>query len=111
MTTMPSVSRVRRVAPGLCALVLSAAAWTAPTAQAADAKPWLDTSRTFEARAASLLRSPNIAVTYDIGEHGGSDFIVMEYVAGESLASRIASAWVSAKVSRRSPSTRNGASP
>ena len=25
MTTMPSVSRVRRVAPGVCALVLSAA--------------------------------------------------------------------------------------
>ena len=26
-----------------------------------------------EARAASLLRSPNIAVTYDIGEHAGTD--------------------------------------
>ena len=36
-----------------------------------------------EARAASMLRSPNIAVTYDIGEHGGADFIVMEYVEGE----------------------------
>ena len=43
-----------------------------------------------EARAASLLRSPNIAVTYDIGEHGGSDFIVMELVDGETLASRVA---------------------
>jgi serine/threonine protein kinase/tetratricopeptide (TPR) repeat protein len=41
-----------------------------------------------EARAASLLRSPNIAVTYDIGEHGGSDFIVMEYVEGELLSVR-----------------------
>jgi serine/threonine protein kinase/tetratricopeptide (TPR) repeat protein len=43
-----------------------------------------------EARAASLLRSPNIAVTYDIGESKGSDFIVMEYVEGELLSSRVA---------------------
>ena len=42
-----------------------------------------------EARAASLLNSPNIAVTYDIGEHQGTDFIVMEYVAGELLSSRL----------------------
>ena len=42
-----------------------------------------------EARAASLLRSPNIAVTYDLGEHGGTDFIVMEYVEGDLLSSRI----------------------
>lgn len=43
-----------------------------------------------EARAASRLRSPNIAVTYDIGEHDGSDFIVMEYVEGELLSARVA---------------------
>ena len=43
-----------------------------------------------EARAASLLRSPNIAVTFDIGEFGGSDFIVMEYVEGELLSARVA---------------------
>jgi len=42
-----------------------------------------------EARAASLLRSPNIAVTYDIGESSGADFIVMEYVEGELLSSRV----------------------
>ena len=42
-----------------------------------------------EARAASLLRSPNIAVTYDIGEDSGADFIVMEYVEGELLSSRV----------------------
>ena len=42
-----------------------------------------------EARAASMLRSPNIAVTYDIGEESGTDFIVMEYVDGELLSSRI----------------------
>ena len=43
-----------------------------------------------EARAASMLRSPNIAVTYDIGEDDGTDFIVMEYVDGELLSSRVA---------------------
>src|SRR5687767_13015396 len=42
-----------------------------------------------EARAASMLRSPNIAVTYDIGEYSGSDFIVMEYVEGELLSNRV----------------------
>ncbi len=43
-----------------------------------------------EARAASLLRSPNIAVTYDLVEHGDSLFIAMEYVEGETLSARIA---------------------
>jgi serine/threonine protein kinase/Tfp pilus assembly protein PilF len=42
-----------------------------------------------EARAASLLRSPNIAVTYDIGTDERGDFIVMEYVEGELLSARI----------------------
>ncbi|HJQ23687.1 MAG TPA: protein kinase [Blastocatellia bacterium] len=42
-----------------------------------------------EARAASALRSPYIAAIYDIGEHDGSMFIVMEYVEGELLQTRI----------------------
>ena len=44
-----------------------------------------------EARAASMLRSPNIAVTYDIGESDGADFIAMEFVDGELLSKRVAS--------------------
>jgi serine/threonine protein kinase/tetratricopeptide (TPR) repeat protein len=43
-----------------------------------------------EARAASLLRSPNIAVTYDLLEDGDALFIAMEYVEGETLAARLA---------------------
>jgi len=43
-----------------------------------------------EARAASALRSPNIAAIYDIGEHDGAMFIAMEYVDGEVLSERIA---------------------
>ncbi|HLG13107.1 MAG TPA: protein kinase [Blastocatellia bacterium] len=39
-----------------------------------------------EARAASSLRSANVAAIYDIGEHEGASFIVMEMVEGEVLS-------------------------
>src|SRR5436190_437376 len=43
-----------------------------------------------EARAAARINHPNIAAVHDIFEDHGRTFIVMEYVDGESLASRIA---------------------
>src|SRR4029450_8589138 len=38
-----------------------------------------------EARAASSLRSSNIAAIYDVVEYNDTTFIVMEYVAGEQI--------------------------
>jgi serine/threonine protein kinase/tetratricopeptide (TPR) repeat protein len=43
-----------------------------------------------EAQAAALLRSPHIAVTYDLLEYDDGIFIAMEYVQGELLSARIA---------------------
>ena len=42
-----------------------------------------------EARAASALRSPAIATTFDIGEADDDLFIVMELVEGEQLSARV----------------------
>jgi eukaryotic-like serine/threonine-protein kinase len=50
-----------------------------------------------EARAASALRSPNIAAIFDIGEHEDSMFIVMEYVEGELLSHKLARGPVSVR--------------
>jgi len=42
-----------------------------------------------EARAAAALDHPHICAVYEVGEEAGYSFIVMQYVEGETLASRI----------------------
>ncbi len=42
-----------------------------------------------EARAISSLNHPNICSLYDIGRQDGVDYLVMEYVEGETLAARL----------------------
>jgi Tol biopolymer transport system component/predicted Ser/Thr protein kinase len=43
-----------------------------------------------EARAVSKLSHPHICPLFDIGHQDGTDFLVMEYLDGETLASRLA---------------------
>jgi Tol biopolymer transport system component len=42
-----------------------------------------------EARAVSQLAHPNICVLHDVGREGATDYIVMEHLEGEALASRL----------------------
>ena len=53
-----------------------------------------------EARAAAALNHPNVVAVYDVTEHEGSPWLVMEYVAGPTLASA---------VRQRGPMTAKGA--
>jgi Tol biopolymer transport system component len=42
-----------------------------------------------EARTISSLNHPNICTLYDVGHQNGVDYLVMEYLEGETLASRL----------------------
>src|SRR3954471_5783821 len=42
-----------------------------------------------EAKAVSSLQHPHICVLYDIGAQDGTDYLVMEYLEGETLADRL----------------------
>src|ERR1051325_5847188 len=58
-----------------------------PASLAADA----DRKERFEreARAVSALNHPHICALYDIGQQDGVDFLVLEYLEGETLAARL----------------------
>src|SRR5262245_4672177 len=42
-----------------------------------------------EARLVAGLSHPHICRLFDVGQHDGADFLVMEYLEGETLASRL----------------------
>ena len=42
-----------------------------------------------EARAVAALMHPHICTLFDVGRHGEVDFLVMEYLEGETLAARL----------------------
>ena len=42
-----------------------------------------------EARAVSSLNHPHICTLYDIGHQDGIDYLIMEYIEGETLSSRL----------------------
>jgi len=42
-----------------------------------------------EARAISSLNHPHICALYDVGHQDGTDFLIMEYLEGETLAKRL----------------------
>ena len=45
-----------------------------------------------EARAIATLSHPHICVVHDVGRHDDTDYLVMEYLEGETLADRLAKA-------------------
>ena len=42
-----------------------------------------------EARAISSLNHPNVCQLYDVGQEGGTHYLIMEYLEGETLAYRL----------------------
>ena len=54
-----------------------------------------------EARAVAALNHPHICTLHDVGHQDGIDFLVMEYVVGETLAARLAKGPLPVAVARR----------
>lgn len=57
--------------------------------QVMQSSPDLQARFTREARTLSLLNHPNICTLYDVGHDDGVDYLVMELIEGETLASRL----------------------
>jgi eukaryotic-like serine/threonine-protein kinase len=57
----------------------------------AQVSDWSELRQRFEreARVISSLNHPHICTLYDIGHQDGIDYLVMEYLEGETLASRL----------------------
>src|SRR5450755_454624 len=53
------------------------------------AKPQLRERFEREARAVSSLNHPHICTLYDVGQQDGIDYLVMEYLEGDTLAERL----------------------
>ncbi|HEV2396929.1 MAG TPA: protein kinase [Candidatus Sulfotelmatobacter sp.] len=53
------------------------------------ASPNLKTRFEREAKTVSQLNHPNICILYDVGHEDGTDYLVMEFLEGESLAERL----------------------
>ena len=56
-----------------------------------------------EARAVAALTHPHICTLFDVGRHGDVDFLVMEYLEGETLAARLASGPLTSDEPSRTP--------
>jgi eukaryotic-like serine/threonine-protein kinase len=54
-----------------------------------DATPDLKARFEREARTISQLNHPNICTLHDVGHDNGTDFLVMEFIEGESLSARL----------------------
>ena len=64
-----------------------------------------------EARAIALLSHANICTLHDIGHHEGTDFLVMEYLEGETLAARLSRQKVRSSRGRKPGSAPSPADP
>ncbi len=56
-----------------------------------------------EAKTISKLNHPHICVVYDVGQQAGVDYLVMECVEGETLASRLVRVTLGASVEAGAP--------
>src|ERR1700691_2369709 len=84
-TTLKRFVAVKRMAPQ-------------PNSTEADRKRLLK-----EAQRASALNHPSIGAMYDVVEHGGELWLVMEYVEGETLRHRLRQPGKDSRLRRRPP--------